>query len=750
MKKIIFTFFIFLALGSLCKSKEINAYSFNENHEEKVIIVNDVISIDDYIDLDYLEDALGYNYELEGIVLVNYQELLFQVDGENEFGMIELLIDFGDGYEEFTVYTYTLNDLVFINNVSEDTVWYKAYSYIYQEGLITETEFNDLYHKFTERYSKVNQSTNIGNEEIILTENEVSPAVEIIADYTTFTGTLYFEFDSSLRETHDVVPLRNTKIEVIVDNGSASETVGTSYTDSNGNFSVSLRNEDIPYTSTYKVRAYAESYTFRILGYSAQSYTVDLHTASYTQNANITYSDTILFNEDSWVTKAFSVQQMMELGERYALSKDMYYSQKMNVLYPFLPDMGSFTYDYFCFIDYDWYNYFELVVHEYGHFVQHRFNCYDLSFFELMRNDPVHYENQDLFSKKEDKDYAMKLVWSESWASVFTNVVQDYYLDDYSYFFGCVYDGEDMDLVRKDDTITGFAKMFKSYNLESLASLDEGDFGEGQELAVMAFLYDLYDASTDEVFDNIALGESIWWNLTMQEEVNTLSSFLESCYNNATYYKKMSDFGAILEEYHISPSNLEISNKSSVSNTVPPTLSWTIEGSSSHPNNRFDIAVYRSDSNFTSSDLLYTISNINLSGSINRDNTYTYSISSSQWNTILNNFSGLTNASIHFVVKGYNTTSVISGPYNSSFESISISIPHTHSYTYSYIPKSNSKHTAMCSCGSSKTENCIGILGPNDIRICGKCKQTLSGGIILNDTSENDEIILFFREEETF
>ena len=46
----------------------------------------------------------------------------------------------------------------------------KAYSYIYQEGLITETEFNDLYHKFTERYSKVNQSTNIGNEEIILTE----------------------------------------------------------------------------------------------------------------------------------------------------------------------------------------------------------------------------------------------------------------------------------------------------------------------------------------------------------------------------------------------------------------------------------------------------------------------------------------------------------------------------------------------------------------------------------------------------
>ena len=88
MKKIIFTFFIFLALGSLCKSKEINAYSFNENHEEKVIIVNDVISIDEYIDLDYLEDALGYNYELEGIVLVNYQELLFQVDGENEFGMI--------------------------------------------------------------------------------------------------------------------------------------------------------------------------------------------------------------------------------------------------------------------------------------------------------------------------------------------------------------------------------------------------------------------------------------------------------------------------------------------------------------------------------------------------------------------------------------------------------------------------------------------------------------------------------------
>ena len=87
----------------------------------------------------------------------------------------------------------------------------------------------------------------------------------------------------------------------------------------------------------------------------------------------------------------------------------------------------------------------------------------------------------------------------------------------------------------------------------------------------------------------------------------------------------------------------------------------------------------------------------NLSGSINRDNTYTYSISSSQWNTILNNFSGLTNASIHFVVKGYNTTSVISGPYNSSFESISISIPHTHSYTYSYIPKSNSKHTAVFS-----------------------------------------------------
>ena len=66
------------------------------------------------------------------------------------------------------------------------------------------------------------------------------------------------------------------------------------------------------------------------------------------------------------------------------------------------------------------FNNIDLLIHEYGHFVQYTMGTYGSDLLEMWKNDPSHSVSADHFSEGRDKEYAMELTWSEAWATTFS------------------------------------------------------------------------------------------------------------------------------------------------------------------------------------------------------------------------------------------------------------------------------------------------------------------------------------------
>ena len=180
--------------------------------------------------------------------------------------------------------------------------------------------------------------------------------------------------------------------------------------------------------------------------------------------------------------------------------------------------------------------------------------------------------------------------------------------------------------------------------------------GEAQENAVIFFLWDLYDNSQGETFDNITLGSKSWWTYSTQKGTYTLTDFVKILEAKIPSYR--SQIGAILSEYHIAPGNVSVLNSGALSTSVSPIVKWTINGSSYSPNNRFQVVIYDDYGN-----CLFISPYINV---------YQYTVPASSWKQVIKNYGG--KFKIHMAVRGYNTTNFVSGPYISNYATASITI----------------------------------------------------------------------------
>lgn len=133
------------------------------------------------------------------------------------------------------------------------------------------------------------------------------------------------------------------------------------------------------------------------------------------------------------------------------------------------------------------------------------------------------------------------------------------------------------------------------------------------------------------------------------------------------YADKRGEIGSIMAAHQISPGNLTITNRSSISDRVSPKLSWTVNGSENHPNNRFRVVAYDTNGN-----LLYTSSNIPCSQAYNT--IFNYTISTYDWiylvNQMMLNYYGT--FTIKLAVESYQTDEPVSGPYPSSCVSVTL------------------------------------------------------------------------------
>jgi len=520
--------------------------------------------------------------------------------------------------------------------------------------------------------------------------------------WTYVEGHLWFE----VSKNGAMQPLKYTKIELRdAEPLGLSWVMGSTYTDVNGGFSFAFNNQDQFFdfeNGGYDlfIRWYPQSYSLKVgplfsgvVDYGYQSHKVDNVSTGSTTNY-----DYYVPYDDSDASKAFYGQQGMIVGQSFARYKNaMPDSVMLRVIYPFtfggsfcyvnmqfqslvdlleyllLPMMGilpPFTLllpllipaldlndvDGLSGIESDDFDQWDTLSHEYGHFVQGINDIYGSSIWDTFKYDPNHSDKTDHFEDKyiqgdpNSKKFAMNLTWSESWATAVAFVAQDYYKTGYINIpnaNGPIYDNPEKESLDID------------YEKETYNSAYQPTKGEAQERAVTAFLWDLYDDTTENN-DNIQLGESNWWSMTTQKGTFTLTDFVN---NLGSSYR--SQIGQILSLHQIAPSQPRVDNFDNVNIDVPPQLQWTANGSQNNPNDKFKIAYYDKDGK-----LLYESNYIRLPLGATNSYRFDYLVPSSEWQQVINKLDPL-DGTVNISIKGYNTKKQpTSGGYMSGYASI--------------------------------------------------------------------------------
>ena len=319
-----------------------------------------------------------------------------------------------------------------------------------------------------------------------------------------------------------------------------------------------------------------------------------------TNNVKENIVKTIYISNTTDGGKSFSVHQAMQHANKFMKTLEGAFLNNIDVSFPdnsqgtscFSP---SEEHIYILGGDaFDW----DVLQHEYGHYVQHEFGIAD-------NPGGTHFYNVNHADYVSNKSQGVRLAWAEGWATYYAIMLQNE-LALSSLSIPNVGDTEYSDTV--DVSI--------DYDIETV----DADYllGESGEVAVSGVLYDLTDSSNSSDSDSIYCYFSDIWNITKANDCTTLSSLITGIYNAGYTTNAKLRIGITLTHFKVAAS---LNDAPSNMNTGTPTFSWTPQGgSANYPNNSFRLAFYDEDYNLT------------LRTGYTTGNTYT--LSSTQWSTI--------------------------------------------------------------------------------------------------------------------
>ena len=657
-------------------------------------------------------DVLSYSIETEGLTAteVTSGSMEYDIVATEEFGALDVYANYeNDVVVKSSVYTYKKDNKVYVSDISKDQAWYNYIKEQLDLGEIAENVAQELYYELCGGYAE--EYTPSSNE--VLTNDTVSGK-------TIIQGKLFWQEDTTV-----VAPLIKANVQLIKKVNGITHIISSKYTNPDGSFRFEINNsswddngEDI------FIRWWLEAETFKVTNnwiFDHYCFQSSLKTdVSEGTVENFYY----IIPQDEGLNhyKATFVHQAMTISERFAIAMGMpvpnYNSQsenrtKLNVAYPALISPKDNGY---CFGD-DFlsiaaigellYNDVDAITHEYGHYVQYLMNIYGANLIEIACNNPQHHSHQDHMLDNWEKEYAMELTWSEAWASVFSTVSEHYYWYKIDREYGYFDDNVNFYIYPKVGAMS--QNSFTGANIEtpsnSLYDHDEDSStpkidnrGEFQEATIEALLWDLYDPA-NESFDDIELGYSEWWKCTTRAGIYTLEDFTQ--YMENIHPELRNDMSKIMVTYKISP---EISAIGNCDKDEAPTVTFVMNGSQEHPNNRFEILFYDTEGNLLGTTGIQSIN-------IDHTTSYTYPVSDEVWESILDalNYSCDKEFDINIVVAGYryDTTVVsdssrsLSGPYLSYSMMASIGIKHS----FTYVQQDSNYHKLICStCGGEETE----------------------------------------------
>lgn len=596
------------------------------NFEEKPYLLSEtaylnfsIVSLNQVEDIQY--KCVGFDI-LKPNIVVNCSIKVGVKFNENKDAMsFKLIVNLSNGNILVSnVYGYQSNGFYFLSRASEENKDLLYYDYALRTNLISNEEYEEiLLEKSCLAEENVDFSNEINKTPLFNSNNQVSMlAYEPIEAYVSGNWQWH--------DGNNYHPLKNTLVNISYPRNAPGDSAYVScstYTDENGNFSATLWIAE-PVEVQVQVRSEGKTTLVRKNSLSS-SYSST--TPSKTLNPGGSVSFNYYLPNTSTTFKAFQVCQALIMGGRYVEAMTGTSTPKATCHFP--KDSNQFS-SFWNAIDIteEAHNYWDIILHEYGHKLQHHFKIEDSPSEE-------HIINEDLIAKH-NKDKGIRLAWGEGWPTFFSILVTQYF-------------GDELINIRQIND-----SAYHSYSYDNDGNFYEWNsslesisvIGEGCEAAVFAVLYDLYDSySTNEPWDNLSFSHSTMFNAVINSGAKTFSSFLNYFITN---YCNANDgrIGNILSHYGMSSTDLRVTS-GVLSYSTPPTFSWNAGGPESCRYNDFELIFY----NQNDSIILQT----------NRQSSTSTTLTADQWAQILSS----TGTNITVAVVSYQTDKPSTGAYYS-------------------------------------------------------------------------------------
>ncbi len=504
-----------------------------------------------------------------------------------------------------TLTMYVLNSPygVFVSYVDEEQVREYYYQWMYENSIIEEAEY-DAFLDTRGLTTTIDEQTykdalsNLGKARSVQA-TEVYLIYTITASGNMLTVSGEMNWTDIYGAAH---PLKNVLVEIVDEDVAVDDVVATTTTNASGKFSATFANQTGAAENggcDIFVRAYAKSSNVTVettlLG---KTYALE---TPVTQDVTASVGTIYQLLPPCDTANAFQIHQAANVGAQYVRDLSGTAPANCDFNYPYSDSKSSKYNGFGVEVTSSAYYSWDVILHEYGHFIQDIYN---------MGDNPggTHYINSnmiDFYSTDEDhsyklskaKDHGCRIAWAEGWATYF-GVAAQVHQDVAS--MGVPYAGD-----------ASYDDVYKNIHYDSEAS---SGCGEGNELAVTCVLWDLMDSSSttgakSEAYDNVSLGHATVWNYTVDSSAKTFSDFMEYVYSQVSS-SNYRNIGSILGKQKITPDTLKTNGSTStnysISSDAPPTFGWTATIGSTQCADRYMVQIYDLSMNLITSSLVST------------------------------------------------------------------------------------------------------------------------------------------------
>ncbi len=475
--------------------------------DEKPYVVSEIAEVIFKIESSY--EIKNINYDCNGFEIIKIDTK------DNDF--VEVNLRFAETIERMhfkiivelanenilvaNIYGYYFDGFFYLSRSSEEDKETLYYDCALSNNELTIEQYENLTQDIsclpTENKNalKSNNITDSKNDKLqAISKANASSNSTVCGKWEWFDGTYYH-------------PLKFNLVSVIIPKqgqSCASDTTIDTYTDANGYFSVSIN-----FSSAVDVKVQVRSAGETVLVRKKTLYGAYTSTTpSKTVNPGSTVSFNYYLSNTTTGLKAFQVCQALIMGSKYVEAMTGSKAPQVTCHYPKDNDQYSSFWDVVDITE-EAYEYWDIILHEYGHKLQHHYKIQDNpGGSHIITDDQIAVHN---------KSKGIRLAWGEGWPTFFAIVVTQFYgsqLSNIKYINDTKYDSYSYD--SNGNLYTWNQSVERSYVV-----------GEGCEAAVFAVLYDFYDSySSSETWDTLSLSHNTMFNAVIKSGAKTFSDFL--------------------------------------------------------------------------------------------------------------------------------------------------------------------------------------------------------------------------------